>query len=100
MDLIMELPFKQSQWYKPSITQSSNWAAILPVMGFYVEKNKPEYQINYKTYGVHTFLPQFCSVEQFTSMIDLSRPLTDEQAKQMYEFVGEQLKKSREKQTD
>ena len=88
------MKFQYKRWYKSFITQSNDPFALSPYIAFYHNEN----EVNYRQYGIHTFFPQFCTNEEFEKKIDVNRPLTEEQAKYMYDFVNEQVKKSREKE--
>jgi hypothetical protein len=92
-----EYGFLPGQWYKPSITTSNDPFVLSPIKGYITKNDDPEYKVNYIRYGIHSFLPQFCSIIRFLEMIDVNRPLTNEQAKEMHDFIYEQVKKSRYK---
>lgn len=85
--------FKFNQWYKSSVNHSNDPFSLTPLKAF--EHNLIE--VNYQRYGVRTFFPQFCSIEEFEKKIDVNRPLTEEQAKEMHDFIYDQVKSNKDK---
>lgn len=86
----MKIEFKQ--WYKSAVTEHSDPFVLMPYMAFEGNKND---EVNYVQYGIHTFLPRFCTTEEFIKKIDVNSPLTDEQAKEIHTYVYQQVKQNK-----
>lgn len=76
-----------NEWYKSKLKESKNYMLVLPRKPHCISDKG---EINYSIYGVHSFLPMFCSIEEWDDLMD--EPITSDHAKRIYENINNQIK--------